>query len=102
MAAVLVGVVAGAGLGLLGWVNLLTALIMGFCIGSAAFVASARHRDATIQGIAGGAALLGIVLAAVLTSLARASSGTGPVFSPADFFLPTLAAMVGAILRFLF
>lgn len=102
MAAVLIGAAGGAGLGWLGWVNPLTALILGFCVGSAAFRASGRHRDATIQGLAGGAALLGIVLAAILTSLARASSGIGPVFSPADFFLPTLAAMVGAILRFLF
>ena len=64
--------VALAGGGVMGWlslVNFLTALALGFVVGSAAFIASQRHRDATIQGLAGAAALVGIVFAAVFGAL---------------------------------
>jgi len=91
---------------LLGWLgrpNLLAALALGFAVGSAAFVGSRRHRDATIQGIAGATALVGILVAAVVISLAaphRSAAQAILAISYDDFILPALAAMAGAIARF--
>ena len=101
--------VALAGGGVMGWlslVNFLTALALGFVVGSAAFIASQRHRDAAIQGLAGGAALVGIVFAAVLGTLFVWGSATDPArailaISFAEYVLPAIAAMAGAILRFM-
>jgi hypothetical protein len=100
--------VAAAGgilLGWLGWVNLVSALVLGFVIGSAALLASRRHRDPAIQAIAGVAALGAILLAAVIFSLAAAPAGevTRVIIniSYQQFLLPALAAIVGALLRFL-
>jgi hypothetical protein len=101
-------VVAAAGavlLGWLGWLNLLTALALGFVIGSAAFIASGRHRDPTIQAIAGIAALGAVLLAAVIVSLGAAPAGEVARviinISYHHFLLPALAAIAGALLRFL-
>lgn len=101
--------VALAGGGLMGWlslVNFLTALALGFVVGSAAFVASQRHRDATIQSIAGAAALVGVVFAAVLGALFVWGGGADPAramlaISFAEYVVPAIAAMAGAILRFM-
>ena len=106
-AAVALAVAAAGGmlLGWLRWVNLLGALALGFVIGSAAFLASRRHRDPAIQGIAGVAALGAILLAAVILSLAAAPAGevTRVIIniSYRQFLLPALAAIAGALLRFL-
>ena len=62
-----------------------------------------RHRDATIQGIAGATALVGILVAAVVISLAaphRSAAKAILAVSYDDFILPALAAMAGAIARF--
>jgi hypothetical protein len=102
VAALAVGGVGGAALGWLGWVSMIPALVLGLCVGSAAFLASGRHRDASIQGVAGGAALLSIVLAAIITAVGATPEGAMAVFPHEQFILPTLAAMAGAALRFLF
>jgi len=92
-------------LGWLRWLNLLTALALGFAIGSAAFLASRRHRDPAIQAIAGVAALGALLLAAVVASLAAAPAGEVARaiinISYQQFLLPALAAIAGALLRFL-
>jgi len=100
-------VVGGAVLGWLGFVNVVTALVLGFAVGSAAFVASRRHRDVTIQGAAGAMALFGLLVAVVMGSLSGAQGDPGHVVrilinvSYWEFVLPAIAAIVGAILRFL-
>jgi len=106
-AAFAVGAAGGAVLGWLNWVNPLTALVLGFAVGSAAFLAGRRHRDVAIQGIAGMIALGGLLLAAVLSALGGVHGEVGGVarvvvnIPYARFILPALAAIAGAILRFL-
>jgi hypothetical protein len=106
-AAVVVSVAGGLLLGWLTWVNLITGLVLGFAVGSAAFLGSHRHRDAAIQGIAGGMALAGVLLAAVIASLGDAGGGLGGLaralvtISYAEFLLPALASLAGAVIRFL-
>lgn len=97
---------AGLLLGWVAWVNIFGGLVLGFAVGSAAFYASRRHRDAAIQGIAGGMALVAVLLAAVISSLGGVYGETGGVIrvlvniSYTDFVAPSLAAIVGAVVRF--
>lgn len=106
-AALATAVLGGALLGWLGFVNVVTALLLGFAVGSAAFVASRRHRDAAIQGAAAALALLGLLLAIVTNSVAGGHGASGQVarilinVSYWEFLLPAVAAIAGAILRFL-
>ena len=106
-AAFAVGAAGGAVLGWLSWVNPVTGLVLGFAVGSAAFFAGGRHRDVAIQGIAGVIALGAFLLAVVLSALGGAHGEVGGaarivVSIPyASFILPALAAIAGAILRFL-
>jgi hypothetical protein len=91
-------------LGRIGRVSLLSALVLGLFVGSAAFVGSRRHRDVTIQGIAGVAALLGILLAAIVLSLARSHGNLAQAALAIPYealVLPALAAIAGAIVRFM-
>jgi hypothetical protein len=107
IAAMLASGVGALLLGILGWVSVLPALALGLVVGSAAFVASKRHRDAAVQGLAAGAALLGVVLAVVVESIVGSPGGGGDVLrqlvavSYWQVFGPALAAMAGAIIRFL-
>jgi len=107
-AALAAGAVGGALLGLVGWVDLFSGLLLGFAVGSAALLAGQRHRDVSIQGIAGLAALAGLLLAAVIASLGTAHGGIGGIARVAvgvpyaSFIFPALGAVVGAVLRFLF
>ncbi len=106
LAATAVSAAGGLLLGLLGWVSVLPALALGLGVGSAAFVASGRHRDAALQGLAAAAALMGIVLAAVAESIIGGPGGAGDVLrrlvavSYWQVFWPGVAAIAGAILRF--
>ena len=94
-------------LGLLAWVNLISGFALGFVVGSAAFLASRRQRDAAVQGIAGAAALAAMLLATVIASLGGVSGDAGELLRVAvnipyvSFVLPLLAAIAGAVLRFL-
>lgn len=99
--------VGGLVFGLVDWVNVVTGLALGFGVGLAAFHASGRHRDVSIQALAGGSALAGLLLAAVVSSIGMAGAGgqLGQVLvniSFAQFVMPSLAAIVGAMIRFLF
>jgi len=102
-AAFAVGAAGGAVLGWLNWVNPLTGLVLGFAVGSAAFFAGRRHRDVAIQGIAGIIALVGLLLAAVISLYGGVGSIAQVVVNMpyASFILPALAAIAGAIIRFL-
>lgn len=107
LAASATGVAAGILVGWLAWVNLISGLALGFVVGSAAFLASRRHRDAAVQGIAGAAALAAMLLATVIASLGGMSGDAGGLLRVAvnipyaSFLLPSLAAIAGAVLRFL-
>jgi len=107
VAALAVGAAGGALLGLVGWVDLFSGLLLGFAVGSAAFLVGQRHRDAAIQGTAGLAALAGLLLAAVIASLGASHGGIGGIARVAvgvpyaSFILPAVAAIAGAIIRFL-
>ncbi len=106
-AALGVAVAGGVLFGLLNWVNVVTGAALGFGIGLAAFHASGRHRDVSIQALAGGSALVGLVVAAVVSSIGMPGAGDhlGHVLvniSFAQFVGPSLAAIVGAMIRFLF
>ena len=103
-AALAVGAAGGALLGLVGWVDIFSGLLLGFAVGSAAFLAGQRHRDAAIQGTAALAALAGLLLAAVIASLGAGHGGIARVAVGvyyASFIFPALAAIAGAIIRFL-
>ncbi len=106
-AALVVALAGGLLLGWLGWVGPLTALVLGLAVGSAAFYGGRRHRDAAIQGAAGIMALVGLLLAAVVLSLRGGQAEVGGVARTlvnlpyARFILPAIAAIVGAVLRFL-
>jgi len=107
VAALAAALPGGLLLGLIGWVSALPAAALGLVVGSAAFVASRRHRDAGIQGVAGAAALLGFLLAAVVVAIRSAPAGGGVaqallVLSYQDLILPALLAIAGAIARFFF
>lgn len=104
-AALAVALAGGGAMGWLSLVNFLTALVLGFVVGSAAFIASQRHRDVAIQAIAGAASLLGVVFAAALGALFVWGGAADPAramlaISFAEYVLPAIAAMAGAILRF--
>ena len=107
VAALAAGTVGGLVLGRLPWVNVLSALLLGFGVGSAAFLASGRRRNVAIQGIGGGMAFAGILLAVVVSSLSGAPGGSGGIarvlvnISYWQFLVPALASIAGAILRFL-
>jgi len=95
----------GFALGWLGWVSLLTGGALGFAVGAVAFAVSGRHRDVAIQGTAALMALVGILLAAVLSSLDAAGGGgqLGRVLVNVSFFGfigPALGAIAGALMRF--
>jgi hypothetical protein len=98
--------VCGAGLGILGWIDLFPALVLGVVVGTAAFLASHRHRDPALQGMALGMALLGIVIAVTVNAV-RMGGDAGDslrllvAVSYWEVVGPALAAMVGAIIRFL-
>ncbi len=103
------GAAAPVGLmfGLLDWVNIVSGAALGFAVGVAAFYGSGRHRDTTIQAAAGAMALAGVLLAAVISSLGMPGVGgqLGAVLvniSFSEFIGPSLAAIVGAMVRFLF
>ena len=98
-------VVGGLALALLGWVTFLPGAVLGFSVGSVAFLASGRHRDITIQAAAAVIALAGILLAAVLVS--AGAPGTGGQLSRVlvnvsffQFIAPAVGAVVGALIRF--
>jgi hypothetical protein len=105
LAAAGVGVVGGGLLGLFGWISVLPALVLGLLTGTAALLASQRHRDPAVQGAGAGAALLGIIVAVVVAAMV----GTGGRIADAlgllvavsywEVVWPALAAMAGAILR---
>ena len=102
--ALAVGAAGGVLLGLVGWVDPFSGLLLGFAVGSAAFLAGQRHRDAAIQGTAALAALAGLLLAAVIASLGASHGGIARVavgVPYATFILPAVAAIAGAIIRFL-
>ncbi len=96
--------IGGVVLGELGWVTLFTGAAMGFAVGTGAFLASGRHRDVMIQGAAAVIALVGILFAAVLSSLDGAGgSELGRVLVNVSFFRfvgPALGAIAGALIRF--
>jgi hypothetical protein len=107
VAALAAAAVGGLVFGLVDWVNVVTGLALGFGVGLAAFHASGRHRDISIQTLAGGSALVGLLLAAVVSSIGMPGAGgqLGHVLvniSFAQFVGPSLAAIVGAMIRFLF
>ena len=105
LTAAAMGVVGGSLLGLVGWVQVLPALVLGLLVGSAAFLGSQRHRDPTIQGIAAGMALLGIIVAIVVEAALGAGGGASHTFgmlvavSYWEVVWPALAAIIGAIVR---
>lgn len=102
-----IGAAGGAVLGLLNWVSPLTGLVLGFSVGSGAFLAGGRHRDAAIQGTAGVIALGSFLLAVVLSAVGGVHGEVGGlarvvVSIPYEsLVLPALASIAGAILRFL-
>jgi hypothetical protein len=99
-------VLGGLVFGLLNWVNVVSGLMLGFGVGLAAFHASGRHRDMSVQALSGGSALVGILLAAVVSSFGMTGAGgeLGRVLvnvSFSQFVLPSVAAIAGAMVRFL-
>jgi len=96
----------GVVLGLLGFLNIIGAFLLGLAVGAAAFLASGRHRDPAVQGVAGATALLGVLVGAVLVSYGMPGTGGqfGRVLLNVSFFEfigPALAAILGAVARFL-
>lgn len=104
--ALIVAIGGGLLLGWLHWVSLWPGAILGFGIGSAAHVGSGRHRDLSVQVVAGAVAAAGIVIAAVIVISARGGHiGTEQVLavlSSRGFVLGFLAAVIAAIARFRF
>ena len=105
-AAAAVAIAGGGVLGAIGWVTWLTGLALGFAVGAAAFKASGRHRDVTIQAMAGLLALVGILLGAVLTSFGMPGVGQEIArvlvnLSYYQFVGPAVGAVIGALARFL-
>ena len=103
--ALTVSVALGVGLGLFGWMGWVSGLVLGFVVGSAAFLGSRRHRDVSIQVIAVAAALAGVVTATLLTGglFSKAAHLPTLVFLPTCgkvYLEPALTAVIGAILRF--
>jgi hypothetical protein len=106
LAALAAGAAGGLALGLLSFVNLLTALALGFAVGSAALIASGRHRGVAIQGIAGAVSLVGILFAIVLASLgdrggAQEIARVLVNIPYSRFVTSALGGVAGAIIRFL-
>jgi hypothetical protein len=107
VAALSVGAAGGALLGLVGWVDLFSGLLLGFAVGSGAVQGGPPPRPAAIQGTAGLAALAGLLLAAVIASLGASHGAVGGIARVAvgvpyaSFILPAVAAIAGAIARFL-
>ncbi len=106
MAACVVAVAGGSLLGALEMVNLITSALLGLGVGTAAFAGGERHRGPLVQGIAGGAALLGLLAGAVVSSFGLPGMGgdLGRVLvnvSFFDFVGPSVAAIAGALIRFI-
>jgi len=105
IAACLVALPGGALLGAVGMITLITSAVLGFGVGTAALLAAEKHRGPLVQGIAGSAALLGVLLGAVVSSFGvpGMEGDLGRVLvnvSFSDFFEPCIAAIVGALVRF--
>jgi hypothetical protein len=105
VAAFLVALPGGALLGAVGMVNLITAALLGFGVGAAALAAAERHRGPLVQGIAGGAALLAVLVSAVVSSFGSPGMGgdLGRALVNISFFYfvgPCVAAIAGALIRF--
>lgn len=103
--ALVVSLALGAGFGIFGWRGGVSGLVLGFVVGSAAFLGSRRHRDVSIQVVAVMAALVGVVVATRLTGglFSRAAHLPTRVFLPTwgrVYVEPALTAVIGAILRF--
>jgi len=101
-----VGLSGGVALGLLGFLNIIGSFLLGLAVGAAAFLASGRHRDPTVQGAAGAIALLGVLVGAVVVSYGMPGTAGqfGRVLLNVSFFEfvgPALAAIAGAVARFL-
>ena len=104
--ALLVAAPAGLLLGLLRWLSLMVAIILGLAIGSAALVGSGRHRETSIQAIAAGMALLSMVISGAIMWASRPGyvglERIAGMFSHAGFVIPLSAAVIAAIARFRF
>lgn len=105
VAALLVAVVGGLLLGAVGLISLVTSAVLGFGVGTAALSAADRHRGPLVQGIAGSAALLAVLVSAIVSSFGLPGMGgdLGRVLvnvSFSDFFGPCIAAIAGALIRF--
>ncbi len=104
--ALLVAAPLGLLLGLLRWLSLIVAILLGLAIGSAALVGSGRHRETSIQAIAAGMALVSMVIAgAVMWASIPGYTGFGwlaGMFSHAGFVIPLLVAIIAAVARFRF
>jgi hypothetical protein len=86
--------------------NLITSALLGFGVGTAALAAAERHRGPLVQGIAGGAALLAVLVGAVVSSFGLSGVGgdLGRVLVNISFYYfvgPCVAAIAGALIRFL-
>jgi hypothetical protein len=104
--ALLVAVPGGLLLGWLRWVGLWAAVLLGLAIGSAALVGSGRHRDASVQVVAGVMACVGMMITAVILAASRPGQAgleqVIVVLSYRGFLVPLLAAIIAAIARFRF
>ena len=105
VAACLVALAGGALLGAVGMVSFITSAPLGFGVGAAALAAAERHRGPLVQGIAGGAALLGVLVSAVVSSysLPGMEGDLGRVLVNISFHYfvgPCVAAIAGALIRF--
>lgn len=102
--ALLVAVPGGLLLGWLHWVSLLTAIILGLAIGSAAHVGSRRHRDVSVQIVAALIASASIVIAVAVFAASLpghlSAQQVVALMSQAGFVVPLLAAVIAAVARF--
>ncbi len=104
--ALLVAAPLGLLLGLLHWLSLIVAILLGLAIGSAALVGSGRHRETSIQAIAAGMALVSMVIAGAVMWVSIPGyvglEWVRGMFSCAGFVVPSLLAVIAAIARFRF
>lgn len=101
------GLAFGTACGWLCWLGWFAGGALGLLVATAAFWGAQRHRDAAVQAIAVGIALLGVA-AGLLLMAARLAEGDAEAFtgffreSPDSILHPAAAAALVALVRFRF
>jgi len=81
LAALLAGVIVGAALGWTGWLNIVTAVALGFIVGQVAKILARRAPVPSVQAAAGIAAMIGAYSGAVAAKTRLLAQAGAPAFS---------------------